>query len=285
VTDEHDGRAGFGNRLRRLREDAELSGKELAERLGWAASKVSRLENGRQTASAQDVRTWAEAVGASTEVLDELVEDLRSLRVEYATWRRQLRAGFAPVQRAHVVLAHSTTRIRSMTTAIVPGLLQTADYARNVFTGISELEGEPKDIEEAVRTRMRRQEVLYAPERAFQFLTTEGALRARLCPPTVLRAQLDRLLVLTGLENVELAVVPFAARLPVAAEHGFSIFDDTLVLVETIGAELAIRDRDDIVPYERVFGAFWDVALHGQEAFDFIAALALELAPDRPPGR
>ncbi|WP_028922822.1 helix-turn-helix domain-containing protein [Pseudonocardia acaciae] len=279
MTDEHDGRAGFGNRLRRLREDAELSGKELAERLGWPASKVSRLENGRQTASAQDVRAWAEAVDTTAEVRDELVADLRSLRVEYATWRRQLRTGFAPVQRAHVVLSHATTHLRSMTTAIVPGLLQTTDYARHMFSGVSKFDGEPKDVEEAVRSRMRRQEVLYDPEHKFQFLMTEGALRARLCPPAVLRAQLDRLLVLSGLENVELAVIPFSTRLPIAADHGFAIFDDTLVLVETIGAELAIRDRDDIVPYERTFNAFWDVALHGQEAFDFIAALALELTP------
>ncbi len=93
VTDQHDGRAGFGNRLRRLREDADLSGKQLAELLEWPASKVSRLENGKQTATAADVRAWASATGVPAPVCDELVDDLRSLRVEYATWQRQLRGG------------------------------------------------------------------------------------------------------------------------------------------------------------------------------------------------
>ena len=113
MTEHHDGRTGFGIRLRQLREEAELSGKELAERLGWPASKVSRLENGRQTASADDVRAWATALSAPTELRDELVSDLRSLRVEYATWRRQYRSGLAPRQKAGVVLEHSTTLLRA----------------------------------------------------------------------------------------------------------------------------------------------------------------------------
>jgi transcriptional regulator with XRE-family HTH domain len=279
VTREHDGRAGFGNRLRRLREEAELSGKELAERLSWPASKVSRLENGRQTASAEDVRAWTKAVGTTADVRDQLVADLRSLRVEYATWRRQLRTGFAPRQRAGVVLSQATSRFRGLTTAIMPGLLQTADYARHVFTGLAGFHRGPDDIEEAVRTRLRRQEVLYNPEKSFQILITETALRARLCPTSVLHAQLDRLAMLSGLTNVDLAVLPLEARIPAATMHGFWIYDDTLVLVETVGAELAIRDREDIAPYEMRFDAFWQAALHDHEAFDFIATLARELMP------
>jgi uncharacterized protein DUF5753 len=215
----------------------------------------------------------------AAEVRDELVGDLRSLRVEYAPWRRQLRTGFAPVQRAGLTLQHATTLLRAFEITIVPGLLQTADYARHVYLGLAKLHRGPDDIEEAVRTRMRRQEVLYHPERRFRFLLTETALRARLCPPAGLRAQLDRLLVLSGLDTVDLAVVPSDARLPTWATHGFWIFDDTQVLIETVSAELALRDREDVALYERSFNAFWDVALHGQDAFDFIAALALELAP------
>ena len=278
MTEDHDGRTGFGIRLRQLREDAELSGKELAERLGWPASKVSRLENGRQTASADDVRAWASALSTPTDVRDELVSDLRSLRVEYATWRRQYRSGQAPRQKAGVVLEHSTNRLRALETAIVPGLLQTADYARHVFKGLSELHRSPDDVEEAVRSRMRRQEALYHPERQFQFLVTEAALRARVCPPMVLRAQLDRLLALSGMENVQLSVIPATAQLLKATSHGFWIFDDTLVLIEAIHAELAIRDREDIAVYVWLFDTYWEAALHGKQAFAFIAALALEMS-------
>ena len=276
MTDRHDGRTGFGNRLRRLREDAGLSGKQLAERLGWPASKVSRLENGRQTASVADVEAWTEALGVPASVRAELVEDLRSLRVEYASWRRQLRSGFAPRQRAGRVLESSAETLCTLQTALVPGLLQTADYARAVFRGLAELQGQ-RDIEVAVRERLRRQELLYEPGRRFQFLLTEAALRARLAPPPIHRAQLDRLLVLAGLETVELAVLASETPLIKATTHSFEIFDDRMVLVETITAELAIREAEDVAFYTKLFELYWSIAEHGEQASALITRIALEL--------
>jgi transcriptional regulator with XRE-family HTH domain len=278
TTDRHDGRVGFGNRLRRLREDADLSGKQLAERLGWAASKVSRLEGGKQTATAADVRAWAEALGVPDAASEELLDDLRSLRVEYASWRRQLRDGMAPRQRVGRLLDEGATTLRAMQTALVPGLLQTADYARAVFRLLAALHG-PRDIEAAVHERLRRQELLYQPDRDFRFLVTEAALRARLCPPGVHRAQLDRLLVLSGLESVQLAVLPWTADLPKATTHSFDLFGDRLVLVETLNAELAIREPDDIALYARLFELYWEAAAHGEQASALITRIALDLPP------
>ncbi|MGH3984004.1 MAG: Scr1 family TA system antitoxin-like transcriptional regulator [Pseudonocardiaceae bacterium] len=74
--------------------------------------------------------------------------------------------------------------------------------------------GGAPDIDAAVRARMQRQEYLYDPGKHFRFLVTEAALRYLVCPPATLRAQLDRLVVLSGLDTVELAVLPFEARLP-----------------------------------------------------------------------
>ncbi|MGH3615251.1 MAG: helix-turn-helix domain-containing protein [Pseudonocardia sp.] len=277
MTDQHDGRIGFGNRLRRLRHDADLSGKQLAERLDWPASKVSRLENGRQTASAADVDAWTGALGAPAPVRDELVEDLRSLRVEYATWRRQLRSGFAPLQRAGRLLEEGTTTVRGFQTSLMPGLLQTADYARAIYQGNAAIRDGPRDVEAAVHERLRRQELLYQPGHQFRFLLTEAALRARLCPAPAHRAQLDRLLVLAGLDTVELAVLPLSAELSKATSHGFVIFDDRLVLVETFNSELGMRDAEDVALYTRIFEMFWALAEHGERATALIARFALEL--------
>jgi transcriptional regulator with XRE-family HTH domain len=276
VTEEHTGRIGFGNRLRRLREDADLTGKELAERLGWPASKVSRLENGRQTATVADVQAWTSATDVRPETRDELIEDLRSLRVEYATWQRQLRGGFAPRQRVNRLLEDGTTTVRIYQPALVPGLLQTADYARAIFRGLASVHGS-RDIEAGVNERLRRQEVLYEPGREFRFLVTEAALRARHCPPGALRAQLDRLLALAGLATVQLAVLPWSADLPALVMHGFDIFDDRLVLIEAVNAELAIRERDDIALYARLFEMYWEVAAHGEQASGEITRIALDL--------
>jgi transcriptional regulator with XRE-family HTH domain len=278
VTDRHDGRVGFGSRLRRLREDAGLSGKLLAARLGWPASKVSRLENGRQTASIADVEAWTAALDVSPAVRAALIEDLRSLRVEYATWRRQMRGGFAPRQRAGRALLEGTTTLRAFQPSLVPGLLQTADYARAVYRGVAEFDGGPHDVEAAVRERLRRQELIYQPGRRLRFLLTEAALRSRLAPVSVHRAQLDRLLALAGVDTVELAVLPWAAELPRAMTHSFDIYDEHLVLVETVTAELGVRDGEDVALYIKLFELYWGIAAHGEHASNLITRIALELS-------
>lgn len=256
--------------------DAELSGKQLAQRLGWAASKVSRLEHGGQTATVGDIDALAAILGLPAGVRDELVEDLRSLRVEYATWRRQLRSGFAPRQRVAQILDEGARTMRDLQTAVVPGLLQTADYARAVFSGLAELQGQ-RDVEAAVHERLRRQEVLYQPGRDFRFLLTEAALRARVGSTGTHRGQLDRLLVLAGLAGVELALLPFAAQVPTTPDHNFVLFDERLVLIETFHAELALRDPDDIALYGRLFEIYWAAAERGEAASALITRTALDL--------
>jgi hypothetical protein len=85
------------------------------------------------------------------------------------------------------------------------------------------------------------------------------------------------LIAVSGLGNVELAVLPFTTEVPYPPGHGFWIFDDTLVLVETVNAELAIRDPDDVALYERLFEMYWEVADHGPDAARLITAVAVEL--------
>ena len=271
------GRAQFGARLRLLREDARLTGREMAARLGWAQSKVSRLEHGRQTATADDMAAWVDAVGGGPALRDDLMADLQAMRFEYASWQRQLRAGIAKRQKENVPLERSALLLRSFAPQMIPGLLQTPDYARHVFGRLVSLHGTPNDIEAGVRERLRRQEVLYEGSKRFRFLLTEAALRYRICPPSVLRGQLDRLLALTGLDNVELAALPFTTTLPVVPSHGFFMLDDKLVLVELTGAELAFRDTAEIALYADVFKRMWDAAEHGEAARVTVRNVMVEL--------
>ena len=277
MTERHRGRVVLGNRMRALRHDAGLSAKDVAERLAWPASKLSKLEHGRQAASAQDITGWAGAVGVPDGVRDELLADARSLRVEYDSWKRLQVGGFAGVQTASLPLQRATTRLRAFEVGAVPGLLQTTEYARNMFANLMRYRPELTDIDEAVAGRLRRQEVLYEPGKTFEFLVTESALSAVLCPLLVLRAQLKKLLVLGGLNTVELAVIPAEARLPRMAGHGFWIFDDSLVLVETLSAELSLRDADDVELYVRHFERLWEVAETGDDARAVISRVLARL--------
>jgi transcriptional regulator with XRE-family HTH domain len=114
-------RAEFGARLRRLRDEAGLNGKQLAGRLGWAASKVSRIETGKQTATPDDVTPWAEVTSAEQALVDDLLADLRTVRFEYATWTRQFRAGTAARQRVSVEIEGTATAMRALETTSYPG--------------------------------------------------------------------------------------------------------------------------------------------------------------------
>jgi transcriptional regulator with XRE-family HTH domain len=87
----NDARIALGMRLRELRRQAGLSGRDLAESLSWPASKVSKLENGRQSPTDDDIRVWADATGSDE--ADTLLASLHTLAVQNVEWQRQLRGG------------------------------------------------------------------------------------------------------------------------------------------------------------------------------------------------
>ncbi|MFT2020155.1 helix-turn-helix domain-containing protein [Streptomyces sp. 796.1] len=278
-TDFQSARVALGARLRELRTEAGLTGKGVAEELGWQPSKVSRLETGKQTATPHDLTRWATAVGRP-ELAGELRGRLAGLESTYRSWRRQLADGHRPRQEVAIVQTETTRIIRALEVVRIPGLVQTADYARSLFAAAAEFRGTPRDTEEAVRTRIRRQQALYEPGKTFRFLLWEGALYARPCPPEVMSAQLDRLVSLIGLDTVELGIIPFAAQVRRAPSHGFWIYDRRLVIVETVSTEMWLDDAESIALYERAWEWLAESAVHGFGARRLItrARGALDLA-------
>ncbi|MFJ9338276.1 helix-turn-helix domain-containing protein [Streptomyces sp. NPDC101733] len=272
-TDFQAARAALGARLRDLRVSApggRLTGTQLADRLGWSHSKVYKLENGRQTATADDLTAWAGATG-QPDVADELTARLGGLESHIRSWRRQLASGHRAVQDALTAEHARTTTLRIWENCVVAGMLQTADYARAVFVRHAELMRSPRDTEEAVRARVRRQEALYESGRQHQIMMWEGALHTLVCPPAVLAAQLDRLLSVIGLDTVELGIIPFAAPLKIHPGNGFWMYDERLVIVEDWHAELWMDDVASIETYLRVWNTLRESAVYGAEAQAVIA--------------
>lgn len=256
----------YGETLRRLRQHAGYrTGRDFAEHIGWQPSKVSRLENGRTLPADRDVSEWLAAVGAPPEIADEVQDLLRELRLDRDSWKRQLRHGHADRQRAEAVSERDATTIIVVEWFVVPGLVQTADYARAVFELASRLHESPSDSDEAVLERIRRQDVLYDKEKHVEILLSEAALRNPVCPPDVLSAQFDRLTTLLGLPNVRLGIVPLDAPLPTVTLHGYAIHDHT-VIVEVNHTEMIVTDADEVDLYRRITDGLWSVALEGDEA-------------------
>lgn len=278
-TDFQRARIALGVRLRELRTEAGLSGREMAARCGWLPSKVSKLENGRQTPKPDDLTAWSLAVGRPA-LAAELNGRLTGLEVTYRSWRRQLASGHRARQETAAVEHLNSRLIRAYEATVIPGIFQTADYARHVLVHNAELRQTPRDTEEAVRARMKRQASLYEPGHEFRALLWEGALRARVCPPDVLAAQLDRLAGLIGLDTVQLGVIPFEAELTITPRHGFWIYDERLVIVETLNAEMWLDDAADIELYGKAWERLGAAAAHGRIAHRLIARAraALDLA-------
>lgn len=126
-----------------------MSGRQLAESLSWPASKISKLENGRQTPSDDDIRAWTRTTDGESETRA-LLASLHTLEVQHAEWQRILRTGLTPRQRAHNEWDQKTRLFRAFEATVIPGLLQTAEYARARFAeGIRRLKL-PNDIDDAV---------------------------------------------------------------------------------------------------------------------------------------
>jgi transcriptional regulator with XRE-family HTH domain len=281
VSNVHEARIALGHRLRELRTVANLSGRQLAELLSWPASKISKLENGRQTPSDDDIRAWTRATGGEAET-QALLASLHTLEVQHAEWRRVLQAGIRPRQNELADLDRQTRLFRVFESTVIPGLLQTAEYARIRFAESIRVFHLTNDINEAVQGRIRRQEILYQPDRRFHFVLTEAALRIRLCPPEIMLGQLDRLISLSALPNVKLGVIGFQTQYATSPWHGFWMYDADRVLVETYSAALTLAQPPEVELYARVFDELVAVASYGRAARTIINGVIDDLAADLP---
>jgi transcriptional regulator with XRE-family HTH domain len=265
---------GLAERLFRLRKAAKLTGDQLAAALGWPAgrTKVSKIENGKQMPSAADIRAWAAACG-QPEAAEELLDMLAGVQAVHIQWRRQLRRGHAAVQEDLDRRTREAKRFRNAETVIIPGLLQTAGYARGIMQETADVWG-TTDTDAAVMARMQRQEALYDTGKTFEFVITEAALRLLPCPPQVMLGQLDRLLSL-DLDNVTLGIIPMGVHLAMPPVNSFLLLDDALI-VESYGSE-DVGGEEESAVHQRIFDLLMAEAVTGEEARRLIATAAQDL--------
>lgn len=258
--------------LKRIREDADLSGQALGDRLGWSQSKVSKIENGRTRPSMDDVAAWARACSLTEEAAGELLDQAEGLATETRSWASR-HGTLAERNRGIGMVERDMTGLQNFQPGAIPGLLQTAEYARRVITML-DVKG-IKDVGATVTARMDRQAVLYDTSKQFEFLLTEGVLRWRPGPRSLMLAQIDRLLSVATLPNVEIGVLPFDQEATALSINGFTIFeveDDPWVLVEMMHGEDFARE-EGLQTYRDVFATLRSSALLGDDALRFLAEI------------
>lgn len=258
-------RESLGVRLRDIRRDAGLTGRALAAQAGWHFTKVSKLEHGVLNASEHDVRTWCRLCGAADQVAD-LVATVRSIDTMFVEWRRRVRAGTKHRQQESVRIEAATKLFCVFEPLLIPGLLQTAEYAARVLATFIEFHGLPDDLEAGVAARMQRQHILYRGDHRFHMLFCQAALTIGVVPDEVLVGQLDRLLALSAMPRMHLGIIPTRAPHQYYPLHGFWILDAREVLIETVSAEIKLTQPREIAVYVKAFERLSASAVYGRQA-------------------
>jgi transcriptional regulator with XRE-family HTH domain len=265
---------GLADRLRMMRVQAKLSGKDLADAHGWQQSKVSRIENGKQMPSSKDIEAWVGTCNAAPGELEELLRLREDARTAHAMFRVRMRDGQKAVQEDYNKLVRRSSLVCHFETVFVPGLLQVPGYTHAVLTEMRSLHGSGvDDVDEAVAMRMERQQLLYDPTKKFEFLLAEPVLRWLICPPAVMREQLDRLQTVIGLERIRFGILPMEVELSITPQNSFQIYvtDEPIAIAETFVGEDSQRG-EGAEKYMRILARLWDDAVTGEQARELIIA-------------
>jgi transcriptional regulator with XRE-family HTH domain len=261
-------RVALGAEIRGLRKFASLTGTQLSEKTGISQSKISKIENGSLVPSREDITQLCDALGVSKRQRVALLDQLALIQTEFSSWRVLLRNGYARKQVEVADLESQASEIRLFQMSVVPGLLQTRDYAQRVMA-LSNVTSQV-DVAAAVATRMRRQAILQDESRSFIFLITEQALLSRFCSEKMVLSQLEHLTKISLRPNVIVGLIPDSARLEMIPLTSFGIYDNDLVLVETLTAEISVSDQRDIEKYREYFQSLGAAALYGANARPFL---------------
>ncbi|MGA4842728.1 helix-turn-helix domain-containing protein [Streptomyces sp. G45] len=263
-------RKDLADRLGEIRLDAGLKGTQLAARLGWYPSKVSRIQNATTSPSADDIRAWCTACDAEDQAAD-LVQKLRDVEGMFVEWRRMERDGLRRAQEAVRPLFERTTRFRAYSSWLVPGLIQSRAYTEAVLRAVQRRRVDVDDVDAAVAARMERQQILHEGGRTFAFLVEESVLRSGMGGREVMAGQLGQLITVGSLPNVSLGIVPMSVdrtRMPV---EGFWIYDSTQVSVELVSGYLTLTQQREVGMYAEAFAELAEHAVYGADARSLIA--------------
>lgn len=264
--------------LKGLRTDAHLSAQALGDELGWSQSKVSKIENGRTVPSVEDVRRWLHRFSVTGDAAQDLIDVATEVSTQAVAWRDVNRGGPAARQRSRNVAEAETTGMAIYQSEVVPGLLQTPEYARTLLEIHSLVD--PHDIPAMVLSRLDRQPILFDESRPFDVVITETALRWRPGNRAVALGQLDRISVLAKLPNVSIGVITRERQETANPLHSFVLLrypDHAQVQVETLTSELELSDPRDLAIYEDFFRAQKQQAVYDTQLIGVLDRIAQEL--------
>lgn len=270
-------RRRLGAELRQHREAAGVTIETVADQLECSASKISRIETGHTMASVRDVRDMLEIYGVSGAERDELIQITREAR-QKGWWHP-----FSTVLTgAYVGLEAAAGSIRAYEQQVVPGLLQTEEYARAMIRG-ARPDIRSEEVEKRVRVRKNRQSLLSQDDPIDLWVVLDETVVSRpVGGDSVMRAQLERLVEAADLPNVTLQILPFEAGAHAGMDGTFTILDfpepgdPAVVYAENATGGLFLEKSEELQKYVFIFDHIRAAAIRPEESVALIAKLAKE---------
>ena len=264
--------------LRRLRDETQLTGEEVGERLGWSPAKVSRVETARTAITPADLARLLDLYEVSGQRRERLAGLGRSAGER--GWWDAYADTLGPEYATLIALEAQAERIRWYAAQIVPGLLQTEDYAREII-GSALLVTPPGEIERRVQVRMTRQRILDRDEPLnLSVVLDEAALLRQVGGAEIMRDQLRHLAEAAGRPNVELQVLPNSAGAHPAISGEFTIlrFPELIapdvVYLENMTSNVYVEQEAQVYRYSLAFEGLRGLALEPGESRKLISGLA-----------
>lgn len=260
--------------LRRLRLDAGQTQRDVATAMEWHPSKVIRIENGTVGISVNDLKVLLLHYGVTAKRrVDEFLDMARAARTD--PWS-EFKDILSPEFLTYLDFEASAVTRRNYENTLVPGLLQTEEYARAILLGTYELS--EKDVERHWKVRQRRQEIHQSddPPRMW-FILDEDVVRRRVGSPRTMRRQLEQLKEWGGADHITIWIIPFSAgahpgmRGPFVLLEFAEDIDDDLVHLEQTTGELTTRDDpEETTQYLDRFYRLEELALSEPETYSLI---------------
>jgi transcriptional regulator with XRE-family HTH domain len=261
--------------LGRLRRQAGISGRAMADRLGVSQATISRAESGARLLTLPLTRAWLDAVHADEPTRNTVLALAEASHSETVAYRLRLRTQ-AHLQDHVTNLEAETRRLCAVDSITVHGLLQVPEYA----VSIMELADTDQMIDQtaALAARLERQQLLDDDTRSFSFVMLEQVLRA----PMVTAAQLLHLAaVATSRPTVTIGIVPFAAPWPAIPWSGFNLYElrdgSRVVTAELTHGESTVTGEEDLDLYADLHDRWLARAVAGEQAAELCRNLADKL--------
>jgi transcriptional regulator with XRE-family HTH domain len=268
-------RRRLSSELRRLREQAQLTIEDVAEKLGCSSSKISRIETGHTSVSPRDARAMLGLYGVEVDQLEALVQLAKEARKK--GWWHAYNEVFTG---SFVGLEAETSSLRAYQALLVPGLLQTEDYMRAVIRA-ARPDATTAQVGKRVKARLERQMLLtdVDPPRYWAVMD-EAVLHRGVGGGKVMRAQLNMLIARAALPHVTIQVIPFSAGAHAGMEGPFLILgfpeqaDPDVVYVDSTTAGIYLEEPAEILRYTLMFDHLRAAALGPDDTLTRIAEVA-----------